>query len=241
VLAGYDHLLAAGTRLQWDEQAIDLRGDRVPASHEPAIRQLIAGFWIAEHAVAEHLAPFVAHAPAGTARACFELQAGDEARHARFFDRLAREVLGIDAGREARALAGPAIVRLFQEDLPVQAALLADDAGALPAAVGLYHLVLEGIVFAVGQEALLELLDDCGSMPGTREGVARVQADERWHIGLGVLSLQSLGRPADVADAAARAARAWGEDVVGDAFVERAMTAHARRLRFVTPGKASVP
>ena len=33
-------------------------------------------------------------------------------------------------------------------------------------AVGLYHLVLEGIVFAVGQQALLELCENDGGLPG---------------------------------------------------------------------------
>jgi len=241
VLAGYDHLLAAATRLQWDERTIDLRGDRVPTHHGGAIRQLIAGFWVAEHAVAEHLAPFVAQAPGEAARACFAAQATDEARHARFFDRVAREVLTIDPEREATALAGPAIVRLFDHDLPEQAARLAGDGGELAAAVGLYHLVLEGIVFAIGQTALLELLDTDGGMPGTREGLARVQADERWHVGLGVLSLQELDRPVDVGDAAARAATAWGADVAGSELVGRGLRAHARRLGFVAPAKASVP
>lgn len=241
MLAGYDHLLAAATRLQWDERALDLGGDRVPPQAAAAIRRLIAGFWVAEHAVAEHLGPFVARAPEGAARACFAAQATDEARHARFFDRVAREVLGIDPEREAQALAGPEIVRLFRDDLPAQAARLAGDGGELAAAVGLYHLVLEGIVFTIGQTALLELLDAHGGMPGTRDGVARVQGDERWHVGLGVLSLQELGRPPEVGDAAARAAAAWGEDVAEPGLVERVLAAHARRLGFVVPTKASVP
>lgn len=241
MLAGYDHLLAAAHRLQWDERTIDLRGDRVPVGAADAIRRLVAGFWVAEHAVAEHLAPYVARAAPGAARASFAMQAADEARHARFFDRVAREILRIDPAREARGLAGEQIVRLFDHDLPAQAALLAGDAEELAASVGLYHLVLEGIVFAIGQAALLELLDAAGGMPGTRDGVARVQADERWHVGLGVLSLQQLGRPVDVGDAAARAARAWGEDVVGADDVRRACAAHARRLGFVAPEKASVP
>lgn len=241
MLAGYDHLLAAADRLQWDERAIDLRGDRVPVGADASVRRLVAGFWVAEHAVAEHLAPFIAHAAPGAARACFAAQAADEGRHARFFDRVAREVLHIDPPRDARALAGPEIVRLFDHDLPAQAASLAGDSKELAASVGLYHLVLEGIVFAIGQAALLELLDVAGGMPGTRDGVARVQADERWHVGLGVLCLQELGREVDVGDAAARAARAWGEDVVGADEVGRARAAHARRLGFVAPTKASVP
>ncbi len=56
----------------------------------------------------------------------------------------------------------------------------------LAAGVGLYHLVLEGIVFAAGQAALLERLERLGTLPALLDGATRVAADERWHVGLGV-------------------------------------------------------
>lgn len=242
MLAGYDHLLAAARRLQWDDAAIDLTTDAaafpsVPAPLAGRIRRLVAGFCVAEAAVAEHLVPFLPHAPAGAARDCFALQQGDEERHARFFGRAAREVLALDRGEAVRALAGDDLVELFERELPARAARLADDgaAAAMTDAVGLYHLVLEGIVFAAGQDALLAALDEAGTLPGLQEGVTRVQGDERWHVGLGVLHLRELGHaPPDVAGAAALAARAWG----ADADTGHALAAHARRLGFVTPAPA---
>lgn len=248
VLAGYDHLLAAARRLQWDDAAIDLTADAaafplLPADHAERIRRLIAGFCVAEAAVAEHLVPFLPHAPAGAAHDCFALQQGDEERHARFFARAAREVLALDPGDEARGLAGDDLVALFEHELPARAARLAgeaDDAdapdpAAMADAVALYHLVLEGIVFAAGQDALLAALEDAGTLPGLREGVTRVQGDERWHVGLGVLHLRELGRAApELDDVVALAARAWGPH----ADVAQALAAHGRRLGFVTPAPA---
>ena len=236
MLAGYDHLLAAARRLQWDADAIDLAPDRagVRALAPPdraTLSELATGFWVAEHAVAAELEPFVVAAGAGSAaRACFAAQARDEARHAHFFDRVAREVLGM-APAAARAAAPAAIRELFEVGLPKAARTLAADATRLPAAVGLYHLVLEGIVFAAGQDALLELLDRHDRLPGVRAGTARVQADERWHVGLGVLHLQRVGAAIDVAGPAAEAIAAWGPRIATPERMRRVLGAHERRLR----------
>jgi ribonucleoside-diphosphate reductase beta chain len=224
MLAGYDHLLTAARRLQWDAEAIDLSADRAPADR--ALRTLVAGFLIAERAVATELGPWIAAADDPQATACFAAQQRDERRHARFFQRVACEVL--DGVREDEA--PPAIVRLFVETLPATARALAADATTLPAAVGLYHLVIEGIVFAVGQEALLEHAAARG-LTGVAAGVARIQADERWHVGLGVLHLQRLGAPVDVEDQARAAAEAWGPAIATEERVARALAVHARRMR----------
>lgn len=233
-LAGYGHLLAAGQRLQWHAAGIDLSADArawpqlAPAAAD-RIRRLVAGFCVAEVAVAAHLEPFVAAATDRQARACFRLQQGDEQRHARFFARVAREVVGLDPEAGARALAAPGIVRLFDTDLPALAQRLAAGTAVLDEAVGLYHLVLEGIVFAVGQAALLDELDAAGTLPGTREGVGRVQGDERWHVGLGVMCLQDAGARVDVGPAAARAATAWGPELATPERVAHAVAGHRRR------------
>jgi ribonucleoside-diphosphate reductase beta chain len=239
MLAGYDHLLTAARRLQWDAEAISLRDDRavlasLPAPVRACARTLTAGFVVAEHAVAEQLEPFVAAAgdldPDPCARECFAAQAEDERRHARWFDRLAGELFDLD--RAAARRAAPAAIReLFESELPAAAHELAarTDQAQLAAAVGLYHVVLEGIAFAVGQEALLELARDHG-LPGVADGVARVQGDERWHVGLGVLALQRLGASVDIAAPARRALAAWGPSIATRKRTERVLAAHARRL-----------
>jgi ribonucleoside-diphosphate reductase beta chain len=239
MLAGYDHLLAAARRLQWDAEAIALERDRaalcdLPVAARAEIMTLVAGFVVAEHAVADELEPFVAAAaaldPDPSARECFAAQAADERRHARWFDRLAGELFGLD--RPAGRAAAPTGIReLFESELPATARELAarTDPAQLAAALGLYHVVLEGIAFAVGQEALLELARH-HRLTGVADGVARVQGDERWHVGLGVLALQRLGAPVDVEAPVWRAISAWGPSIATPARTERVLAAHGRRL-----------
>ncbi len=239
MLAGYDHLLAAARRLQWDAETISLDRDRMALAALDApvpteLRTLVAGFVVAEHSVADELEPFVAAAaeldPDPAARECFAAQAADERRHARWFDRLAGELFGLDRAA-ARAAAPPAIRELFESELPAAARELATriDPAQMAAALGLYHVVLEGIAFAVGQEALLELARGHG-LPGVADGVARVQGDERWHVGLGVLALQRLGAPIEVEAPARRAIGAWGRSIATPERTERVLAAHQRRL-----------
>jgi ribonucleoside-diphosphate reductase beta chain len=236
VLAGYRYLREAGRRLQWDDSAIDLSADRdglraAPTAMRQRIELLLAGFWVAEKGVAEHLAPFVDRAT-GEGRSCFEQQGGDERRHARFFDRVLREVLDIEPERDARRLAGRQIVELFEATLPDTVERLAREADALPEALGLYHLVLEAIVLSIGQQTLLDDLDALASMPGCRRGVARVQADERWHVGLGVQAASETGAVsrADLEELAERGAAAWGPTVATHERRQHALAAHRRRL-----------
>jgi ribonucleoside-diphosphate reductase beta chain len=234
VLAGYEHLLAAADRLQWDAEGIELGDDRRRwASLAPAaqarLTALLAGFWVAEHRVAEHLEPFIEAAFTEIERELLERQAADERRHARFFDRVLREVLGLDPVREASAFASDTINELFERELPAMAGALAAGAVGLERAVGLYHLILEAIALATGQEALL---DEATTLPGISEGVARVQADERWHIGLGVHLLSDAGGAfsAELDRLAEFAATAWGPEIATPRRVDRARATHRRRL-----------
>lgn len=238
MLAGYAHLLRAADRLRWDETLIDLRADAAAWSDLPAglrdpLARLFAGFWVAEHAVSEQLEPFERGAGGKELAACFAAQADDERRHARFFTRVAREVMGIDPAADAAPLAGPAVVTLFERELPAVAGDLAAGARELAEAVVLYHLVLEGLVFHIGQQAALDLLDRAGTLPGVREGVAHVQGDERWHVGLGVRCLADIGVTSESAQTALRsaeaAATAWG-DAVSPEAVTAALNQHRRRL-----------
>jgi ribonucleoside-diphosphate reductase beta chain len=238
VLAGYGHLLAAGRRLQWDVDAIALDADRArwrsaDRGEREDLSALLAGFWVAEHQVAEQLAPFIARAD-GAAREAFALQAGDERRHAAFFDRALGEVVGLDPERDARSLADGAILQLFDVALPVMASALADGKAEPSDAVALYHIVLEAIVLSTGQAALMERV--AGAYPGLADGVARIEADERWHIGLGVHAFGEGGvAPGCQLDALAeRAASAWGPRVATPERMSRMFATHRRRAALLT-------
>jgi ribonucleoside-diphosphate reductase beta chain len=109
-----------------------------------------------------------------------------------------------------------AFLELFEKRLPETAAELAAQRTGLSEGVSLYHMLLEGVVFDAGQHALLDDLQD-GALPGVREGIERVERDERWHVGFGLRCLIETEPSADVLDdlltRAEEAAAAWGDAV----------------------------
>jgi ribonucleoside-diphosphate reductase beta chain len=237
-------------RLQWDATAIDLAPDArawpgLGAARRRRLTTLLAGLCVAEDAVSEHLAPF-ADAAKNTSMVSAEtlvawvffLQRRDEARHALLFDRIAAEVLGLPGATPAerraaaRAHVPAAVLELFEVRLPALAAELAEGRSGLGEGVALYHMVLEGVVFDAAQHALLDDLVD-GALPGVREGVERVELDERWHIGFGLRCLiEAQPSPELLVDLPARAedaAAAWG-DAIPPATREHVARMSARRL-----------
>jgi ribonucleoside-diphosphate reductase beta chain len=214
-------------RLQWDAKAIDLAPDtrawpELPDERRDRLTALLAGFRVAEDAVAEHIAPFGEAANNSLVAWVLYLQRRDEQRHAVMFDRIAAEVLKLpgdtaderlDAARE-HAPAG--VLEFFEEQLPAMAGELAAGRTGIDTGIGLYHMILEGIVLLAGQRALVADLQD-GAMPGALEGVERIERDERWHIGFGLRCLIDA-QPApeiidDVLASAEDAAGAWGDAV----------------------------
>jgi ribonucleoside-diphosphate reductase beta chain len=242
----YDSFVILAESLQWDEATIDFAPDKAawPALDDTENAQvlgLIAGFCIAESAVSGHLGSFRAAASDHWVAACFRAQARDEYRHARFFDRVAAEVAAVPGADIAarqdvlRTLVSPELVALFEERLPATALRLAEDREGLTAAVGLYHMVLEGVVLLAGQNAMLDTLDRLSvGLPGVRRGVELVLRDERWHIGFGTRLVQGAGLGHDEVEAllalGQAAAGAWGDLVSPDA-AGKAARIHQTRLR----------
>ncbi len=248
MITRYDSFVILAESLQWDEATIDFAPDKAawPAlggTESAQVLGLIAGFCIAESAVSGHLGSFRAAASDDSVAACFRAQARDEYRHARFFDRVAVEVAAVPGADIAarqdvlRTLVSPELVALFEERLPATALRLAEDSQGLTAAVGLYHMVLEGVVLLAGQNALLDTLGRLSArLPGVRRGVELVLRDERWHIGFGTRLVRETGIGHDEVAAllalGQAAAGAWGNLVSPDA-AERAVRIHRTRLRAV--------
>jgi ribonucleoside-diphosphate reductase beta chain len=251
MLAGYERLMRAAARLQWDEAGLDLAPDaaawpRLPAAQREVLARLVAGFCLAETAVAEWIAPYGAAAADPRARRCFAAQRIDEERHARFFARVAGEVLGLRDADALRAAAGPGIVELFERRLPDVAGRLGAGEIGLDEAVALYHVVLEGIVFSVGQEALIAALERAGCLPGVLDGVERVYRDERWHVALGLRVLLDAGTStaglAGLVDDARAAAGAWGAGAVDPGLADAVVGQHRRRIGLLDRyGRAAAP
>ena len=219
-------------RLQWNPMAIDLTGDarawpELPAERRRRLTTIFAAFRVAEDAVSEHITPFADAAREATLASqeslmawVFFLQRRDEDRHAQFFDRISAEVLGLpgDTPAERRAAARAhvpnGVLELFEVRLPAMAAELAAGRAGLGEGVALYHMVLEGIIFDAAHHVLRDDLAD-GALPGVREGVERVELDERWHIGFGLRCLIESEPSRDQLDEllarAKEAAAAWGD------------------------------
>jgi ribonucleoside-diphosphate reductase beta chain len=225
-LSTYSQIVA---KLQWEPAGIDLAHDArawpgLPVERRARLTTLLAGFRVAEDAVAEHLTPFADRAEHVDTMMMwiFFLQRRDEDRHALFFDRVAAEVLGLPGGTPAERRAAArehvpaALLELFEVRLPAMAGELAAGRTGILDGVGLYHMVLEGAVFSAGQRALLDDLED-DVLPGVREGVKHVELDERWHVGFGVRCLTEAEDAAilldDVLTRATEAAAAWGDAV----------------------------
>jgi ribonucleoside-diphosphate reductase beta chain len=237
-------------RKQWDAAAIDFAPDarawpELPDERRHRLTTLLAGFRVAEDAVAEQLTPFADAVRRETLASqeslvawTFSLQRRDEERHARLFDRIAAEVLRLpgetpaERREAAREYATPEILELFDEVLPTMAAELAAGEAGLGEGVSLYHMLLEGVVFNAGTTALLTDLAD-GAMPGVREGAERIERDERWHVGFGLRCLietqPSQERIDDLVVRAEAAAAAWG-DAVPAAIREFSARTCAHRL-----------
>jgi ribonucleoside-diphosphate reductase beta chain len=232
-------------KLQWDEGALDLVPDakayrEMPDERRERLTKLLAGFRIADDAVSVHLQPFGPAANNSLTAWVIYLQRRDEQRHARFFDRVAGEVLGLpgetkeERGEEARKLAPPGMVELFENQLPAMSAEMAEGEIGLTEGLALYHMTLEGMVLSAGQRALLEDLSD-GAMPGVRKGVYHVELDERWHIGFGLRLLIDAKPSAELLDAimarAEEAAAAWG-DALPDEIRDMIVPMARRRLAY---------
>ena len=249
MITGYGHFVQLAETLQWDETAIDLSADieawpKLEDEESERVLGLLAGFVVGETSVAKHLGSFESVATVDDSMAgCFRSQARDEARHARFFDRVVTEVAGVPGANltermEAlRDRVSPDLRELFEERLPKTAQAVADRHEGLTAGVSLYHMILEGVVLTAGQHALLDVLEKTSvQMPGMRKGMELVLRDERWHIGFGSRVIQS----ADVIDdeleellnQGMKAASAWG-DLISQADVEKVEHLHKRRLNSV--------
>ena len=247
MITGYAHFVQLADSLQWDETAIDYSADReawpkLEEAEKDQVLGLVAGFCVAEASVARQLDPYQAAASVDDSmEACFRAQARDEARHARFFDLVAAEALGVPGADPAarqdvlRAHVGCELIDLFEHRLPATSQRLAEDHGGLTAAVGLYHMVIEGVVLLAGQLALLDTLEKLSvGLPGLRKGMELVLRDERWHIGFGSRVLQSGAIGHDEAAAllaeGEMAAKVWG-GLISPAVVETAVRQHRRRLK----------
>jgi hypothetical protein len=192
----------------WRATEIDFERDRDQWENEFSDFERQAALWTyslffwGEDAVADGLSPYIDAAPLEEQKYFLATQQADEARHAVFFKRFLHEVAGIGDGGVGSMLTAvePQLTWGFKklfERLDTMCAELRSRPASVPtlaAAIVLYHLVIEATVAQTGQHFISRYLVDRDLLPGFREGMDNVSADEQRHIGFGVKMLSDLSR-----------------------------------------------
>ena len=155
-------------------------------------------FFYGEDAVTDGLSPYVDAAPRQEQKYFLATQQVDEARHAVFFHRFFKEVIGAgDTLTAGLAFTEPYLnwgYRGVFNRLETMADELRND-HSLPKfaqAIALYHLVIEAAMAQPGQHFIEDFFTKEGTMPGFSEGMQNVSRDEQRHIGFGVKVLSEL-------------------------------------------------
>jgi putative sterol carrier protein len=191
----------------WSAMDIDFTQDRVDWQEKfddferMAARWNYSLFFYGEDAVADNLSPYIDAAPLEEQKYFITTQQVDESRHAVFFDRFFREVIGVEAKSVAESLQStlPQLTWGFRkvfEKLDTVAGELRRDRSApmLARAVTLYHLIVEATLAQTGQHFITDYTERMDILPGFRAGMVNVEMDEQRHIAFGVKILCDLNR-----------------------------------------------
>jgi ribonucleotide reductase beta subunit family protein with ferritin-like domain len=215
----YSDLYSRWERGNWSAMGLDFSSDRehwhdgFTELERQAALWNYSMFFHGEDAVADDLAPFIDAAPREEQKYFLATQQVDEARHSVFFHRFMEEVVGRGDGSVAGALSAtePELTwgfrKTFEKLDEVTGELRKDRSRAtLARAVTMYHFIVEATLAQPGQHFIQDYLERREMLPGFREGMTHVAADEQRHIGFGVKLLHDLARedpvevPAAVAD-----------------------------------------
>ena len=204
----YEDLYKRWEQNNWSAYAIDFDEDRagweaLTEMQRKSANWIYSMFFFGEDSVTDNLSPYIDAAPKEEQKYFLATQQVDEARHAVFFHRFFKEVIG--AGDSiASTLAytedqlGWGYRKVFDR-LDRMAEELRRDR-SLPKfaqAITLYHLIVEATLAQPGQHFIEDFFVKDGSMPGFSEGMANVSRDEQRHIGFGVKVLNELLRESD--------------------------------------------
>lgn len=116
----------------------------------------------------------------------------EEAKHVDFFSR-ALDAYGVKS-QDLAQYHPPTYSKLFYETFPQRMKALYDDPSpaAMVRASTTYNLGIEGILAETGYFMWYKLMDSEGILPGTRQGLRKIQMDESRHIAYGVFLISRL-------------------------------------------------
>jgi ribonucleotide reductase beta subunit family protein with ferritin-like domain len=155
-------------------------------------------FFYGEDRVTDTLSPYIQAAPTEEQAYFLTTQQVDEARHAIFFHRFFKEVIG--AGESISSTLAYTLPQLgwgyrgVFDRLDKMADELRKDRSKpkFAQAITLYHLIVEGTLAQPGQHFIEDFFTKEGTMPGFSAGMVNVSRDEQRHIGFGVKVLSEL-------------------------------------------------
>ena len=171
-------------------------------------------FLYGEDSVADNLSPYIDAAPKEEQKYFLATQQVDEARHAVFFHRFFKEVIGAGDSIASTLAYTESQLGWGYRNVFDRLDRMADDLRrdrSLPnfaRAIALYHMVVEATLAQPGQHFIEDYFADAGTMPGFSEGMANVSRDEQRHIGFGVKVLSECFAESDECKAGGRRAAA---------------------------------
>jgi len=200
----YEDLYRRWEEGNWRATEIDFSRDRQGWDGFSDIQRksamwIFSMFLYGEDRVAETLSPYIDAAPTEEQKYFLATQQVDEARHAVFFHRFFKEVIGTPGGTIAESLSSTlpelnwGYHSVFDRLDRMADELRADR--SLPKfaqAIALYHMVVEATLAQPGQHYIEDYIAKAGTMPGFTEGMEKVSRDEQRHIGFGVKTLSEL-------------------------------------------------
>jgi ribonucleotide reductase small subunit/SCP-2 sterol transfer family protein len=204
----YDDLYRRWEEGNWRATELDFSEDRVGWDSLNDIQRksalwIYSMFFYGEDAVADGLSPYIEAAPKEEQKYFLATQQVDEARHAVFFHRFFKEVIGIEGsiadgldftqgqlGWGYRNVFGR--LERMVEELKTDRSL-----PKFAQAITLYHMVIEATMAQPGQHFIEDFFAKAGTMPGFSAGMEKVSRDEQRHIGFGVKVLSELFAESD--------------------------------------------
>ncbi len=193
----YDDLYRRWEQSNWEATSIDMSADHagwdaLSDMQRKSALWIYSMFFFGEDSVADNLSPYIDAAPKPEQKYFLATQQVDEARHAVFFHRFFKEVIGAgDSIASTLAYTEPQLNSSYREVFG-RLDRMADDLRrdrSLPnfaRAIALYHMVVESTLAQPGQHYIEDFFIKSGTMPGFSEGMANVSRDEQRHIGFGV-------------------------------------------------------
>ena len=177
----------------WDPEQIDLAKDKrdfesLSSGKREQLTKVCALFYEGEVSVADTLAWFMLGFEDAERRAFLSTQIFEEVKHAEFFQRYFREVLGDVDTRQylVPEYRGVLLDELRQRGEAIGAAVMNHDSGGLERAMVLgvahYMGIVEGLLAVTGYDYFEEMLGRENICPGLHEGIRQIRIDEGRHL-----------------------------------------------------------